>query len=131
MASFSLWHKGEQARPEAELQLLVEVAVVDAAVPADTNSGAAHDGFGRGCVEAAQKQRHVALQLALALQVIYIALDGHVVQAQQAIERDAVRLCKLRLVSLLQSAEGLPIRKRLQERWSYCVFRLEMFGKIS
>ena len=88
--------------PEAELELLVEVAVVDAPVPADADSTAAHDSFCGSCVEASQQQLHVIGQLPLALQVIHVALDGHVVQAQQAVEANAVSFRQLSLVRLLQ-----------------------------
>ena len=42
--------------PEAHLQLLVEVAVVDAAIPADTDCASAHDTLCRAGVKAAHQQ---------------------------------------------------------------------------
>ena len=38
---------------------------------------------------------HVLLQLAMALQVVDVPLDGHVVQAQQVAELDAKSLAQL------------------------------------
>ena len=45
---------------------------------------------------------HVFLQLTPPDQVVRITLDGHVVQAQQAVKTDAVRLLQLLLVGILQ-----------------------------
>lgn len=50
---------------------------------------------------------HVLLQLPSALQVIHIALDGHVVQAQQVVEGDAMAFAQLLLVCTLRHTHVL------------------------
>ena len=49
-----------------------------------------------------EEHLHVLLQLPSALQVIHITLDGHVVQAQQIIEGDAMAFAQLLLVCTLR-----------------------------
>ena len=48
----------EQGTPHPYLQLLVEVAVVDAAVPAHADGAAAHDALSSSCIEAVHQQLH-------------------------------------------------------------------------
>ena len=47
---------------------------------------------------------HVLFQLVPPLQVVHIALDGHVVQAEQAVEPDSKGIHQLLLIGSLQSS---------------------------
>ena len=56
---------------------------------------------------------HVLFQLVPPLQVVHIALDGHVVQAEQAVEPDAKSIHQLLLKGSLQSS--ILFSKRLYD----------------
>ncbi len=56
----------------------------------------------------AEEHLHVLLQLPSTLQVVHVALDGHVVQAQQVVESDAMALPQLLLVCTLQCMQSSP-----------------------
>ena len=51
------------ASPEPHLKLLIEVAVIDAAVPADANCVAAHHAFCSAGIKAVHQQLHGQLQM--------------------------------------------------------------------
>jgi hypothetical protein len=65
---------------------------------------------------------HVVFELVVALQIIHVALDGHVVEAEQVVELDAKGFLELLLVCSLQRHTPLlvslwrnPIRTRHQQ----------------
>ena len=58
LRSYSAQLEHEQGSPHPHLQLLVEIAVVDAAVPAHADCAAAHDALGGICIEAVHQQLH-------------------------------------------------------------------------
>jgi Fe2+ transport system protein B len=91
-----------------QAQHLVEVAVVEQALPVDAEQLAAHHGVEVVPVVAVAQQLHVALEAALAEQRAAEALDGHVGQYEQVVEADAEVQQQLALVVGLQR----PLRWR-------------------
>ena len=75
---------------------------------------------------------HVLLQLAAALQEVHIALDGHVVQAQQPAELDAERLAQLyaegRLPPHMQSLNDCEVRPSGAEDRAFICSLLSIFN---
>src|SRR5580765_4365390 len=71
----------------AKLEHLVEVAIVDAAVVTDAEQAAAHDALGRGGIERGGELVEVGLELAGLLEVQPEAVDRHVGDGVETIER--------------------------------------------
>ncbi len=86
-----------------EIQHLVEIAVVNLAVPSHADQRPAHQAFHSGRIEVVHQQRHVRVVLALLLKKRREALDGHVGDSEQAIELDAEGFAQLFLVVGLQT----------------------------
>src|SRR5687767_1032080 len=81
----------------AELEHLVEIAVVEAPVVADAHQRSAHHAFGRRGVERRKELRHVGLELAAFLQMQTEAVDRHVGDGVEAVEDEAVAVLELAL----------------------------------
>src|SRR3954451_20872585 len=81
-----------------ELEHLVEVAIVDTPVVADTQQAAAHDALGRGRVERRRELVEVGLELTGLLEVQPEAVDRHVGDGVEAVERKAELRLQLSLV---------------------------------
>mmetsp|Transcript_78471 Transcript_78471/g.230129 ORF Transcript_78471/g.230129 Transcript_78471/m.230129 type:complete len:244 (+) Transcript_78471:288-1019(+) len=93
---------GEAGAAEGQLQLLVEVTVVEAAVPANVDVVLAHEHRNSLWVEVANKQVHVALQGALFPEEVEEALHRHVCYGDELVEFDAVGLSKLMPILCLE-----------------------------
>ena len=75
-------------RPHFEIQLLIEVAIEEAAVVVDAHQIPAHQMLDRVLVEVADEQLHVRLEFAASPQKVDKALDGHVRDAEEVVEYD-------------------------------------------
>mmetsp|Transcript_71544 Transcript_71544/g.220863 ORF Transcript_71544/g.220863 Transcript_71544/m.220863 type:complete len:562 (+) Transcript_71544:80-1765(+) len=99
----------EARAAEGQLQLLVEVAVEEAAVPADIHGAPAHEQRHGLRVEVAHQEVHVALERPLLAQKIEEALHRHVRDGDELVEADAV--CLAQLLPVLQLQGLLPGRE--------------------
>src|SRR5260221_4863092 len=75
---------------EGQVEHLVEVAVVEGAVPSDREERAAHDAARGPRVERAHEQVHVPTGVAAALEELEETADRHVGDRVEVIEDDAV-----------------------------------------
>src|SRR3954470_10241640 len=86
------------AAPGRELEHLVKVAIVDAPVVADAQQAAAHDALGRGGVERRRELVEVGLELTGLFEVQPEAVDRHVGEGVEPVERKAEFRLQLSLV---------------------------------
>src|SRR5262245_25815319 len=75
----------------AEVEHLVEVAVVEAAVPSHRDERPAHDPRNRGGVEGVDQTLHVTLEIPRRREPFQVAADRHVRDAVQRVEANAVQ----------------------------------------
>ena len=75
-----------------QIQHLVKIAVVQAPVPADRKCRSAHDAVHGLGIEGALQDTHVIRQISAALQIVAIATDGAVDQAEQRVKLQAVNI---------------------------------------
>ena len=89
---------------ERQAQHLIEVAIVDVALPVDGEERTAHDRLEVLRLIRVLGQRHVFLEAALGDERAAEALDGHIRQDVEAIERDAERLREPLAIMLTRAA---------------------------
>lgn len=95
-------------------ELLVEVAVVDFASPADAQSILAHQAIDGSGVEGFDQQLRVSLQLPLTFEPGGKAPDGHIGEGIESVEIDIEAL--LQLTSVVSFKFGLVRRKKVAIR---------------
>ena len=87
---------------ELHIELLVEVAIKDAALPVDADGVAAHEGADGGRVEALDEKLVIFGELLVTLQVGSVARDGHIGDAEEFVELDVEVLLHLAFVFHLE-----------------------------
>jgi hypothetical protein len=92
-----------QALRHRQVEHLVEVAVVQRAVPSHRQRGAAHDGVRRGRVEGTGEPVHVARIVAAVEQELEKTADGHVGDGEQTVEHHAVAVIQFATKARLQA----------------------------
>jgi len=97
---------------ERQVEHLIEIAIVEIALPVDRDQAAAHDAVEIGVEVCVLQQLQVAVDLTPADEHRAEPLDRHVGEHEQAVEDDAVGLAKDALVF------GLERRLRRRQRWA-------------
>ena len=91
---------------ERQAEHLVEIAVVDKALPVHTQESAAHHAVEVRLLIGVAQQRHVFVEPTLRDEHAAEALDRHVGQCVESVEHDPVARMELALVVRLESALG-------------------------
>ena len=73
-----------------QVELLVEIAVKNPAIPSNTDGVPAHHPLCSCGVECRCKERHVLFKLATSDEEISKTLDGHIVEAVETVEDNAI-----------------------------------------
>src|SRR5437867_11223331 len=91
-------YMARQAAIHGQVEHLVEVTIVERAVPPDAHQPPAHPALDRPGIEFLYEQLHVALVRALLQQVLEEPADRHVGERQELVEGDAEARAELPLV---------------------------------
>ena len=83
---------------EWDVQHLIEIAIINLAVPTDGQQLCAHDVFCGLWVKIIEEQLHVVMHFAVALKHVCVAFDGHVGDGEQLVELNAEFILQMRMV---------------------------------
>jgi hypothetical protein len=93
-------------------ELLIEIAIVNFAAPANADSSAAHETVNRCGIKSVDEQLHVFIEFVVVPQVSGEAADGQIGERVEIVEHDAEMREKLAL------EVGLQLRLRTGQKWA-------------